>query len=289
MFVRARTTEGRTYLRVVESYRQGRRPRQRVISTLGRLDKLTESGQVDGVLRSLGRLADKVRVSEECRQGNLEAKGVAKIGPDLICSRIRSELGCGAAIDELLSGRRYAFSVERAVYAATLSRLFFPGSDRGTTSQAREFRISGAEGLSPRHLYRAMAWLGENREGLEEELFLRDRDLFPSLSAVFLDAATLYFEGAGGQAPGRKGYPKDRGPDENQMVLGMVLDGKGRPVAAPAWPGNTADSAALLPVAASLIKNASGWRTSVSWPTGAWRERGTHRSSPSWDLPTSWG
>jgi hypothetical protein len=40
MFVRTKTKEGRTYLQVVESYWQDRRPRQRVVATLGRLDKL---------------------------------------------------------------------------------------------------------------------------------------------------------------------------------------------------------------------------------------------------------
>lgn len=35
MFVRVKTTEGRTCLQVVESYRQDGRPHQRVIATLG--------------------------------------------------------------------------------------------------------------------------------------------------------------------------------------------------------------------------------------------------------------
>lgn len=252
MFVRAKTTEGRTYLQVVESYWQDGRPRQRVIATLGRLDKLTEAGQIDGVLRSLSRFSDKVRVCEEYREGNLEAKQVVKIGPDLICARLWRELGIGKVLEKLLSGRKFEFSVERAVYLATLARLFFPGSDRRTISRAQDFSVSGEGSLSLHHLYRAMSWLGDNRERAEDELFFANRDLFSSLSVVFFDTTTLYFEGAGGEALGRKGYSKDRRPDENQMVLGMVLDGEGRPVAAPAWPGNTTDASTILPVAENL-------------------------------------
>jgi len=252
MFVRSKTTEGRTYLQVVESYWQDGRPRQRVIATLGRLDKLSESGQIDGVLRSLGRFADKVRVTEEYREGNLAAKGVLKIGPDLICARLWRELGIGEALEKLLSGRKFEFPLERAVYLATLARLFFPGSDRRTISRARDFAVSGEGSLSLHHLYRAMSWLGEARERIEDDLFFRNRDLFSSLSLVFFDTTTLYFEGAGGEALGRRGYSKDRRPDENQMVLGMVLDGEGRPIAAPAWPGNTTDAATILPVAENL-------------------------------------
>jgi len=252
MFVRSKTTEGRTYLQVVESYWQDGRPRQRVIATLGRLDKLTEGGQVDGILRSLGRFADKVRVCEEYREGNLEAKQVLKIGPDLICARLWRELQIGKILEKLLSGRKFEFPVERAVYLATLARLFFPGSDRRTISRARDFAVCGEGSLSLHHLYRAMSWLGDNREKVEDELFFANRDLFSSLSVVFFDTTTLYFEGAGGEYLGRKGYSKDRRPDENQMVLGMVLDGEGRPVASPAWPGNTTDAATILPVAENL-------------------------------------
>jgi hypothetical protein len=57
------------------------------------LDKLHKKGQIDGILCSLGRFAERVRVTEEYREGNLEAKKVLKIGPDLICARLWSELG----------------------------------------------------------------------------------------------------------------------------------------------------------------------------------------------------
>ena len=148
--------------------------------------------------------------------------------------------------------RKFEFPVEREVYLATLSRLFFPGSYRRAMARARDYRISGAEGLSLHHLYRAMSFLGDNRERMEDDLFFRNRDLFSSLSLVFFDTTTLYFEGGGGDRLGRRGYSKDRRPDENQTVLGMVLDDRGRPIACPTWPGNTTDASTILPVAESL-------------------------------------
>jgi transposase len=69
---------------------------------------------------------------------------------------------------------------------------------------------------------------------------------------VFFDTTSLYFEGRGGKCLGRKGYSKDRRPDENQMVLGVVTDGEGRPISCPMWPGNTTDASTILPVARSL-------------------------------------
>ena len=75
------------------------------------------------------------------------------------------------------------------------------------------------------HLYRAMAWLGEElgdddraaatalalrcvKDLVEEVLFARRRDLFSDLSVVFMDTTSLYFEGAGGETLGRRGFSR---------------------------------------------------------------------------------
>ena len=43
----------REYLQIVESFRDDRTVRQRVIATLGRLDHLRAEGAIDGLMRSL--------------------------------------------------------------------------------------------------------------------------------------------------------------------------------------------------------------------------------------------
>jgi transposase len=63
-----------------------------------------------------------------------------------------------------------------------------------------------------------------------------------------MDTTSLYFEGAGGQTLGQRGYSKDHRPDLRQMILAVLLDGDGRPVCSEMWPGNTADVATLIPV-----------------------------------------
>jgi transposase len=97
-----------------------------------------------------------------------------------------------------------------------------------------------------------MAWLGENQQKIEELLFSRNRNLFSSLSMVFFDTTSLYFEGRGGESLGRQGYSRDRRPDEAQMVVGVVMDDKGRPISCPCWSGDTPDVQSLTQVASSL-------------------------------------
>jgi len=85
------------------------------------------------------------------------------------------------------------------------------------------------------------------KDVLEEELFAHRRDLLTTLDVVFMDTTSLYFEGAGGETLGQRGFSKDHRPDLNQMILAALLDGDGRPVCTEMWPGNTADVNSLIP------------------------------------------
>ena len=83
---------------------------------------------------------------------------------------------------------------------------------------------------------------------VEERPFAHRRDLLTRLDLVFMDTTSLYFEGAGGQTLGQRGYSKDHRPDLRQMILAVLIDGDGLPVCSEIWPGNTADVTTLIPV-----------------------------------------
>lgn len=252
MFVRVKTKGPYRYLQIVENHREGKRTVQRVLATLGRADELSESGGVDVLLKSLGRFATRLRVIEGYEHGRLEAGGLRHIGPDLVFGRLWKELGLDTALNRLLQDRGFEFPVERAVYLTVLHRLFESGSDRAGERWRRDVRVHGAEDLQLHHLYRAMRWLGDNREAVEEALFHRRRDLFTECTLAFFDTTSLYFEGQGGESLGQFGYSKDHRPDRRQMIVGAVLTGEGRPVCCDLWPGNQADAHALLPVVARV-------------------------------------
>lgn len=56
MYFRKKVSGGRIYLQIAESRRVGGQVRQRVITTLGRLDELEASGQMERLVRSGARL-----------------------------------------------------------------------------------------------------------------------------------------------------------------------------------------------------------------------------------------
>jgi len=247
MFVRVKGYGPYRYLQIVENHREGKRTVQRALYTLGRVDKLMASGSTDALLQSLGRFGQQVKLVDGYQTGRLEAGAIRQTGPDLVFGRLWRELGAGEILDNLLRERRFAFPVERAVYLTVLHRLFEAGSDRAAARWQRDVRVPGAEGLELRHLYRAMRWLGEVKDDVEEGLFARRRDLFTELSLAFFDTTSIYFEGQGGESLGQYGHSKDHRPDLRQMVVGAVLTGEGRPVCSQIWPGNYGDGVALLP------------------------------------------
>ncbi len=280
MYFRKKTSGGRAYLQIVESRREGAAVRQQVIATLGRVEDLRESGQLERLLRSGARFAAKAVVVDAVATGGAAVSSARRIGPALVFERLWEETGCRKVVEDLAGARKHDFALERAVFLTVLHRLFAGGSDRAADRWREDYRIEGVEGLDLHHLYRAMAWLGEElaedqqdgatpfaprclKDVVEETLFARRRDLFSTLDLVFMDTTSLYFEGAGGQTLGRRGFSKDHRPDLNQMILAVLLDGDGRPVCTEMWPGNTADTGSLIPVVDRLRKRFSVRRICV--------------------------
>ena len=265
MFFRSKRRGTRTYLQIVESVWEQGRSRQRVLVTLGRLDVLQERGQLDALLASGARFADKVLLLTAHRRGQVPTLRVHQLGPVLAFERLWRDSGCQEIVEKLLGERHFEFAVERAIFLTVLHRLLAPGSDRAADKWKTDYRVGGAEALQLHHLYRAMAWLGEElpddqqrgssklvprttKDVIEEHLFGRRRDLFTEVEIVFFDTTSVYFEGRGGETLGQYGHSKDHRPDEHQMVVGAVLDGEGRPICCELWPGNTTDVTTLIPI-----------------------------------------
>ena len=263
MFFRVKSAGPYQYLQIVHSIRQGEKVRQQVFGTLGRLDELKASGRLEALMRSGLRHCENFALIDAYAAGETQAVTVQRIGPDLVFGRLWKECGIQEVIQSLLQARRYDFDVERAVYLTVLHRLFASGSDRAAERWREDYLIAGTESLDLHHLYRAMAFLGQEIESrgqktlgtprclkdlIEEELFERRRDLFTEVDLVFFDTTSLYFEGRGGESIGKRGHTKDHRPDLYQMVVGMALDVEGRPICCEMWPGNTADVKTLIPI-----------------------------------------
>jgi hypothetical protein len=266
MFFRQKRSGQHVYLQIVENRWERGRSRQRVVATVGRLDQLRQSGQLDGLLQSGAKFAEAVMVLSAHHRGEVPAIRQQRIGPALIFGRLWDEFQIPQVVQRLLDGRRFALPVERILFLTVLHRLFVSGSDRSCVLNWKErYAIPGIEAVGLHQVYRAMAWLGDRlpedqqahatpfaprctKDAFEEALFERWRDLFSHLELVFFDTTSIYFEGRGGEELGQYGNSKDHRPDCKQMIVAVVLDGQGRPICCELWPGNVTDVKTLIPV-----------------------------------------
>ena len=259
MFARIKKSGKYQYLQIVENKKEQGKVKQRVIATVGRMDQLHDKDRVETLIRSLARFSEKALL---ILSGKSDVKADSlTIGPTLIFQRLWEKSGIQDVISHLLTGRKFEFDVERAIFLTVLHRLMTSGSDRHCDRWKRDYLIPGTEDLELHHLYRAMTFLGEsitdegaalgprrNKDLMEEMMFQRNKDLFSELDLVFFDTTSIYFEGQGGTFFGNRGFSKDHRPDLHQMVVGAVLDDNGRPVCCEMWPGNTTDVKTMIPV-----------------------------------------
>ena len=166
MFFRVKKSGERAYVQIVENKRVEGAVRQSVIATLGRSDELAASGALASLVASGAKLTDQVlliHALDEDANGSLSV-AAKRIGGSLLFGRLWERLGIGEVLGDLLKERAFEFAVERAVFVATLHRLFVSGSDRDCASWMEDYDIPDADGLDLHHFYRAMAWLGEEME-----------------------------------------------------------------------------------------------------------------------------
>ncbi len=271
MFVRVKKIGRYEYLYLVENVREGGRHVQRVIKALGRRDEVENSDLLDGLIASPARHSRRSIVLSSFYRGELAEMHRQSIGPDLVFGHLWRETQCQAVLRQQLAGRRFGFDIERTIYLTVLHRLMVCGSDRHASTWQQTIEIPGVEAVTLNHAYKAMAWLGERArkrgetidgsdtgqpahctDAIEEALYQHRTSLFGTLSIAFFDTTSLYFEGDGGATLGQRGHSKDFRPHRPQVVLGIVLDERDRPIASFLWPGNTADVTALLPVVQRL-------------------------------------
>jgi hypothetical protein len=251
MFVRVKrsvqTSGSYEYLQIVESVREGDRVRQRVIANLGRRDRLVAQGSVDGLLQSLAKFSERLRVVEKVRTEGIQAHAARSWGPALVFERLWREQGVDELIRRLSHNRRFEFDPERVSFALALQRLSAPGSDLQGSAWVHTVECPGFANIELWHMYRTVGWLSEVRDELEKSLFLRDRDLFSqTLDLVFIDTTSTFIYRTEETALRRRGYSRDRMPDCPQVVICLAVDKQGWPIAWDLLAGNTADTVAFV-------------------------------------------
>jgi len=256
MYVRVSKSGNRSYLQIVEGYRdEAGRVKQKVIANLGRLDKMGEkdlSALIHGLQRAVGR---PETLPEPPKFDTAKA-----FGDIWVLHQLWHELGLSDALRRALRSSRRQFDAEALVRAMVFNRLIDPTSKIGVVEWLRaETSMPGIDPEAVHHmqLMRAMDALEENKNAVEQAVAnqlhpLLDKDL----SVVFYDVTSVRIHGTAQLEDDLRAYgqSKDIHGIGRQFALGVIQTAEGLPIAHEVFEGNVAETRTLVPILQRLQK-----------------------------------
>jgi transposase len=237
-------------LQIVEGVREGKKVKQKIIASLG-------------IIKGPGDL-EKLRKLAYHLIEKLEKEGLPPSSKVYIQSLFHKETtydGFGLVVDKLmqLSGfseiirkaqGKNKFNVEDIVKLILVQRFDSPSSKLRTYERQADH---GFHGIDLQHIYRTMDVI----EHLVTEIQTAAFNTVCMLSGgvvdcFFFDVTTLYFESVCQDDVRDFGFSKDQKHHCVQIILALVVDSQGMPIAYEVFKGNLAETKTLIPVLESL-------------------------------------
>lgn len=128
----------------------------------------------------------------------------------------------------------------QSILAMVAQRILNPGSKLALKRQFRDTlfaRVWAQTRLDEDELYRVMDVLEAGFYTIQQRLQRRHRE---ETTLALYDVTSTYFEGTEAEE-GAYGYSRDKRWDRYQIVIGLVCNAAGLPLAVEVWPGNTRD------------------------------------------------
>lgn len=270
---------------LVESIRTPKGPRQKNICSLGDLSprpraewlKLAQKVEValvgqgdwiDGEDPEVEQIVQRIKEQHRKQETKARRKARQKKEDDLVAvhtDRVSTELHREAGpvhvgyhfwkkmgIEQILKEIGFYDTTVALTCVMTMARLVHPCSEHAMPDWIRRTALSDILGhsfdrLSDNALYRNLDRLYPNRAVIESKLVEREQDLFNLDRTVFFyDLTSTYFEGlALGNPKAKRGYSRDKRPDCKQVVVGLVVNRDGFPLAHEIFEGNRQDRSTL--------------------------------------------
>jgi len=197
-----------------------------------------------------GQLFAKNTVADLTVKGfmqTLSNASIRTIGPELIFGTLFDRIGFKQIPEDLFRH-------------LVIARLSYPTSKLKTVDYL--FRYKGIK-QSVSALYASLDRLHSRyKQQIEEIVYSHTKKRLGSISVVFYDMTTLYFEAEGEDDLRKIGFSKDGKFQHPQIMLGLLVGQDGLPIAYDIYEGNTFEGCTLLP-ALSRIKKKYGFNQPI--------------------------
>ena len=284
MFIKeTRNSNGKIYVRVMESVRCGDRVLQKTVLTVGScwsqeelkflreeadrkiiefsnerkkvicgLEKYVYSKKPEYYKKPCVREKVGVRKKEEISFFSLshpKEKERVQYGIKGVCGSVYRRLGFG----EIIRGTRRDHQWNEILESCVLCRVADPDSKKKTVETLAE---DYNEEISLEKMYRMMDKLHPHISRVKKLVVQNTLSLFnQQVDILFFDVTTLYFESFFEDDLRRCGYSKDNKIKETQVVLGLVTNYEGHPLSYELFPGNTSEGCTLINAVEKLKKD----------------------------------
>lgn len=252
MFTKLTKSGGHTYVQLVESFRdENGRPRQRTVSTLGRLDEV--GGQVDALLKGLLRAKGMPAAMEPPQ---LAFESALALGDVWALDQLWKELGFDA-LAGVFRKARYTTPIEHAIRVMVFNRLCDADSKLGVLRWLQTVSMPQVDSaaLTHQHLLRSLDAVMDHQEAVDDVVASLLRPLVDQdLSLVFYDLTTIRAAGLSEQAGDVRQYGMAKeGLIARQFMLGVVQTAEGLPIYHEVFDGNQAESPTLMPTLKKVL------------------------------------
>ena len=183
-----------------------KRSKVQVVYNFGREDTANREA-LQRLIASVTRFLDPDAALAAAADG-LEFTESRPLGGTWALDGLWGRMGIGAVMRKLLAGRRLDPSAERVLFALVANRALAPSSKLAAASWiSRDVLIQGLPATTDDACYRAMDWLLQIKDALEQEVFGRVANLLNlEVDLLFFDTTSTYFELDGEDDP----VPRDK-------------------------------------------------------------------------------
>jgi transposase len=253
-FLRVEKKKSGTYLRIVVSYREGKRTKHRTLHSLGKVEDYPPQ-QLERIAVKLLELAG--RQLEDVVGNELKEIRRVNYGYALIIKHLWGIFKLKKWAKQCNSESRIRFDWVSVLELMLADRLNIPQSKRASFQFQGDYIGFSDEKVSLQHFYRTLDVLAAQQETLKTHLLHTQQTLFSGcLDLVFYDVTTLYFESQKEEEGTlrQKGYSKDGKAGKTQIVLGLLVDNQRNPISYHLYKGNTYEGKTMQDALENLRK-----------------------------------